>query len=98
MPKWSLTTLVLIIVKPILPKCILGEMFVTDNTRDSKGQVDHTSSGERKAEGERFLRTASRHLEEKGYIASVGDKHHAMMIYTRKIGDKDRIGWRLDQY
>mmetsp|Transcript_26461 Transcript_26461/g.69548 ORF Transcript_26461/g.69548 Transcript_26461/m.69548 type:complete len:113 (-) Transcript_26461:37-375(-) len=34
-------------------------------------------------------RQAIRHLEEKGYIASVGDKHHAMMIYTRKIGDKD---------
>merc|ERR1739842_142686 len=30
-------------------------------------------------------RQAIRHLEEKGYIASVGEKHAAMMIYTRKM-------------
>merc|ERR1712187_224602 len=31
-------------------------------------------------------RQAIRHLEEKGSIAHVGEKHHALMIYTRKIG------------
>merc|ERR1739848_497340 len=31
-------------------------------------------------------RVAIRHLEEKGLIASVCDKHHQQMIYTRKIG------------
>merc|ERR1712179_137281 len=34
-------------------------------------------------------RQAIRHLEEKGLIATVGDKHHAQMIYTRKIGGDD---------
>merc|ERR1711939_670470 len=33
-------------------------------------------------------RLAIRHLEEKGVIAHVGEKHHALMIYTRKIGDE----------
>ena len=32
-------------------------------------------------------RGAIRHLEGKGRICSVGDKHHAQMVYTRKIGD-----------
>merc|ERR1719168_128861 len=31
-------------------------------------------------------RSAIRHLEEKGLIVHVGDKHAAQMIYTRKIG------------
>nr|ADV03065.1 ribosomal protein S25 [Amphidinium carterae] len=31
-------------------------------------------------------RAAIRHLEEKGLIQHVGDKHAAQMIYTRKIG------------
>merc|ERR1711904_654970 len=31
-------------------------------------------------------RQAIRHLEEKGLIESVGEKHHAGIIYTRKIG------------
>merc|ERR1712039_132409 len=31
-------------------------------------------------------RQAIRHLEEKGYIAHVGEKHAAQLIYTRKIG------------
>merc|ERR1711972_860907 len=31
-------------------------------------------------------RLAIRHLEEKGLIAHVGEKHHVQMIYTRKIG------------
>merc|ERR1712242_314778 len=31
-------------------------------------------------------RQAIRHLEEKGLIAHVCEKHHAQMIYTRKIG------------
>merc|ERR1712137_720919 len=31
-------------------------------------------------------RLAIRHLEEKGQIEHVGDRHHAMKIYTRKIG------------
>eukprot|EP00448_Togula_jolla_P022398 CAMPEP_0170591112 /NCGR_PEP_ID=MMETSP0224-20130122/12229_1 /TAXON_ID=285029 /ORGANISM="Togula jolla, Strain CCCM 725" /LENGTH=114 /DNA_ID=CAMNT_0010914953 /DNA_START=66 /DNA_END=410 /DNA_ORIENTATION=+ len=31
-------------------------------------------------------RAAIRHLEEKGLIAHVGEKHHAQMIYTRKVG------------
>merc|ERR1711876_128869 len=34
-------------------------------------------------------RAAIRHLEEKGLIAAVGEKHHAQMIYTRKIGGED---------
>jgi len=34
-------------------------------------------------------RSAIRHLEEKGLIAAVGEKHHAQMIYTRKIGGDD---------
>merc|ERR1711879_137838 len=34
-------------------------------------------------------REAIRHLEEKGLITHVGDKHHAQMIYTRKIGGDD---------
>merc|ERR1712037_640233 len=32
-------------------------------------------------------RQAMRHLEEKGLIVHVGDKHNALMIYTRQIGD-----------
>merc|ERR1712160_198367 len=31
-------------------------------------------------------RLAIRHLEEQGQIERVGDPHHAMLIYTRKIG------------
>merc|ERR1712205_221756 len=31
-------------------------------------------------------RMAIRHLEEKGLLAHVGEKHHALMIYTRKVG------------
>ena len=31
-------------------------------------------------------RVAIQHLEEKGLIAPVGEKHHACSIYTRKIG------------
>merc|ERR1712224_200763 len=31
-------------------------------------------------------RQAIRHLEEKGLIESVCDKHHQQMIYTRKLG------------
>merc|ERR1712039_988999 len=31
-------------------------------------------------------RQAIRHLEEKGLITHVGEKHHAQLIYTRKIG------------
>jgi len=31
-------------------------------------------------------RQAIRHLEEKGLIVHVGEKHHAQLIYTRKIG------------
>merc|ERR1719415_41993 len=31
-------------------------------------------------------RSAIRHLEAEGLIATVGEKHHAQMIYTRKIG------------
>mmetsp|Transcript_10118 Transcript_10118/g.22244 ORF Transcript_10118/g.22244 Transcript_10118/m.22244 type:complete len:114 (-) Transcript_10118:64-405(-) len=31
-------------------------------------------------------RAAIRHLEEKGLVQHVGDKHAAQMIYTRKIG------------
>merc|ERR1712174_131716 len=31
-------------------------------------------------------RQAIRHLEEKGLIAHVGEKHHAQLIYTRKLG------------
>merc|ERR1712072_938173 len=34
-------------------------------------------------------RAAIRHLEEKGLIAHVCEKHHAQMIYTRKIGGGD---------
>merc|ERR1712182_19165 len=34
-------------------------------------------------------RQAIRHLEEKGLIAHVGEKHHAQLIYTRKIGGDD---------
>eukprot|EP00419_Tripos_fusus_P035214 CAMPEP_0172778120 /NCGR_PEP_ID=MMETSP1074-20121228/201747_1 /TAXON_ID=2916 /ORGANISM="Ceratium fusus, Strain PA161109" /LENGTH=195 /DNA_ID=CAMNT_0013615049 /DNA_START=1 /DNA_END=589 /DNA_ORIENTATION=+ len=34
-------------------------------------------------------RAAIRHLEEKGLIATVGEKHHAQMIYTRNIGGED---------
>merc|ERR1740130_2187554 len=34
-------------------------------------------------------RMAIRHLEEKGLIAHVGEKHHALMIYTRKVGGGD---------
>merc|ERR1712093_69904 len=30
-------------------------------------------------------RVAIKHLEEKGYISHVGDKHHAQIIHTRKI-------------
>ena len=33
-------------------------------------------------------RQAICHLKEKWYIASVGDIHHAMMIYTRKIATR----------
>merc|ERR1712238_553522 len=33
-----------------------------------------------------IARLAIRHLEEKGMIAHVGDRHHAMLIFTRKIG------------
>merc|ERR1711861_21843 len=32
-------------------------------------------------------RAAIRHLEEKGVIAPVCEKHHACMIFTRKIGE-----------
>merc|ERR1711957_1005402 len=31
-------------------------------------------------------RQAIRHLEEKGLIVHVGEKHHAQLIYTRKVG------------
>merc|ERR1711874_127884 len=34
-------------------------------------------------------REAIRHLEEKGLITHVGEKHAAMLIYTRKIGGGD---------
>merc|ERR1711897_116603 len=33
-----------------------------------------------------IARLAIRHLEEKDLIMPVGDKHHALLIYTRKIG------------
>eukprot|EP00747_Dinoflagellata_sp_TGD_P087662 gnl/TRDRNA2_/TRDRNA2_163708_c0_seq1.p2 gnl/TRDRNA2_/TRDRNA2_163708_c0~~gnl/TRDRNA2_/TRDRNA2_163708_c0_seq1.p2 ORF type:complete len:113 (+),score=42.99 gnl/TRDRNA2_/TRDRNA2_163708_c0_seq1:83-421(+) len=36
-----------------------------------------------------IARLGIRHLEEKGLIASVCEKHHAQMIYTRKIGGED---------
>ena len=39
---------------------------------------------------------AIRHLEEKEQIISVGNKHHAMMIYTRKIGDKNHQKGKLE--
>ena len=35
------------------------------------------------------VRVAIRHLEEKGLIEHVGEKHNAQMIYTRKIGGDD---------
>merc|ERR1712204_46143 len=35
-------------------------------------------------------RMAIRHLEEKGLIAHVGEKHHALMIYTRKVGGDEK--------
>merc|ERR1712242_432517 len=35
-------------------------------------------------------REAIRHLEEKGLICHVGDKHHAQLIYTRKIGGDEK--------
>ena len=35
-------------------------------------------------------RQAIRHLEEKGLIAHVGEKHHALMIYTRDIRGDDK--------
>mmetsp|Transcript_72644 Transcript_72644/g.192942 ORF Transcript_72644/g.192942 Transcript_72644/m.192942 type:complete len:113 (-) Transcript_72644:60-398(-) len=34
-------------------------------------------------------RQAIKHLEEKGLIAHVGDKHSVQLIYTRKIGGDD---------
>merc|ERR1712083_261300 len=34
-------------------------------------------------------REAIRHLEEKGLIQPMCEKHHALMIYTRKIGGDD---------
>merc|ERR1712043_70971 len=34
-------------------------------------------------------RAAIRHLEEKGLIAVVGEKHSKQLIYTRKIGGDD---------
>mmetsp|Transcript_72645 Transcript_72645/g.192945 ORF Transcript_72645/g.192945 Transcript_72645/m.192945 type:complete len:113 (-) Transcript_72645:60-398(-) len=34
-------------------------------------------------------RQAIKHLEEKGLIAIVGDRHSAQLIYTRKIGGDD---------
>merc|ERR1719263_2590070 len=37
-----------------------------------------------------LARLAIRHLEEKGLIAHVGEKHHALMIYTRKIGGDEK--------
>merc|ERR1711985_46627 len=33
-----------------------------------------------------MARQAIRHLEAKGLVESVGDKHHSLLIYTRKIG------------
>merc|ERR1711874_476419 len=36
-----------------------------------------------------IARLAIRHLEEKGLIAHVGEKHHAQMIYTRNIAGGD---------
>merc|ERR1712007_282244 len=42
-------------------------------------------SGRLKVNGS-VARQAIRHLEEKGLITHVGDKHNALMIYTRKIG------------
>jgi len=33
-----------------------------------------------------LARQGIRHLEEKGLIEPVGEKHHTLMIYTRKIG------------
>merc|ERR1712024_275654 len=35
-------------------------------------------------------REAIRHLEEKGLIVYVCEKHHAQMIYTRKIGGDEK--------
>merc|ERR1719310_972769 len=35
-------------------------------------------------------RVAIRHLEEKGLISHVGEKHHAQMIYTRKVGGDEK--------
>merc|ERR1712161_134352 len=35
-------------------------------------------------------RMAIRHLEEKGLICHVGEKHHALMIYTRKVGGDEK--------
>ena len=34
-------------------------------------------------------RAAIRHLEEKGMIAHIGHKHHAQMLYTRKVGAEE---------
>merc|ERR1711865_474716 len=36
-----------------------------------------------------LARQGIRHLEEKGLVAHVGEKHHALMIYTRKVGGDD---------
>merc|ERR1711865_943436 len=33
-----------------------------------------------------MARQAIRHLESKGLLENVGDRHHALLIYTRKIG------------
>merc|ERR1711865_1266957 len=41
---------------------------------------------ERLKVGGALARFAIRHLEEKGLVEHVGDKHSAMLIYTRKIG------------
>merc|ERR1712028_75948 len=35
-------------------------------------------------------RAAIRHLEEKGLIQHVGEKHASLMIYTRKVGGDEK--------
>ena len=73
--------------------CVQDEaMYAVKEKRANHAQFDKTTY-------DKVLKkstNAIRHLQEKEYIISVGGKHHAMMIYTKKIGDKNHQKGKLE--
>ena len=75
--------------------CVQDEaMYAVKEKRANHAQFDKTTY-------DKVLKNSTnaiRHLQEKEYIISVGGKHHAMMIYTKKIGDKNHQKGKAGAY